>query len=1177
MTGQSLKNPNFFFKKLEKLDKPLFLTENEGKFKSYSRTCPSNMNLQPVILTEDEKAKIDKEHPGSYSEAVKYGSDPKKPYWYICPRYWSLKDGVSLTEADVKSGKYGTIIPPKAKTVPPGGNIFEFTSELYHKDENGKYVQHYPGFKATDKHPTGKCIPCCFSNWNSNQQTERRDICRQDGDIAPADETPDVEPGLAEPEPALVEPGLAEPEPALAEPALDPEVDLEKKDKPPTPLKKNETRKIVIKTKKKHDEVDEYIKGIDKFPLEPARYGFLPISIQKFIHTDNKKCQISISNTNIKTHHVCMLRRGVEVSRNQSFIGCIADFYAVDPRKPILSIKQMKEQLIEAMDLDIFLKLQNGNLVAIFGSDKINNLDLTEFANTRIFANTDKANNEQLALLNRIVNAYENFKKYLRDETIEINYTYLWDLICQPNPKLFIPGLNMAILELKNNDITDNVHLICPTNHYSYSFFDINKPTIMLLKIGDYYEVILSYEDKVKHIEILKFFSLRNKSLLPNIKKTLELIMKSAYEKCGPLTSMPKVYTFVQNIPLEQTVALLKSKDYEINGQIINYSGKIIGIWAEKSALSGFIPCQPSPPLLPSVAGEVLWMDDTRKPVRQPYEATVKFLNQVHRELKGKIPCKPAFKVIEDELIVGVLTTTNQFVALSEPAEDTFGEDLPVLPGNDYIAADKKIANEDPDNIDHERINYIQKIKLENKFFNVFRNMLRNIFGQFRYREVRAEIEQIIASPTLLYLAKIKQVDTLLRKLTQNLISFIEYDEKVLQQLGAITNCNLQTNKTMCAAKPFCMASDTTDTCAILVPRINLINGKQNEAVYFGRLADELVRYDRVKAFMFNPKSLLSLSFADIKYNLKDDELILLHSLLLEGYFDDLVPLKKNHYIKNNTFETAQPLKTQIYANAVASNLDRKDGNICEVMEKKKVAGIWQALFPPSSSEYTFPSSPASCSFNIFLQLIKEADQTSSISRNGLKELLLAEYEKYTAEYLDKIIQILSSQGKNTVARQVLIGQTTLHNLIMSEDYYATNIDLWLLATRFKLPIVFFSVGSLLENNGPFLITYKDDSNSYFFIRAQSVVANVAPVYKLVVDSKTARARIPVASLAKSLQEDILESLRTMSENPLQVYIENFRQKRQLIKRKINVRPPAPASASASAPARKKLGKITLI
>ena len=117
--------------------------------------------------------------------------------------------------------------------------------------------------------------------------------------------------------------------------------------------------------------------------------------------------------------------------------------------------------------------------------------------------------------------------------------------------------------------------------------------------------------------------------------------------------------------------------------------------------------------------------------------------------------------------------------------------------------------------------------------------MLRNIFGQFRYREVRAEIEQIIASPTLLYLAKIKQVDTLLRKLTQNLISFIEYDEKVLQQLGAITNCNLQTNKTVCAAKPFCMASDTTDACAILVPRINLINGKQNEAVYFGRLADE--------------------------------------------------------------------------------------------------------------------------------------------------------------------------------------------------------------------------------------------------------------------------------------------------------------------------------------------------
>ena len=70
----------------------LFLTESDGKYSAYSRVCPWNKRRQPVILTDDEKEKIDKEHPGSYDQAMKYGSDPDKQYWYICPRYWDLKE-----------------------------------------------------------------------------------------------------------------------------------------------------------------------------------------------------------------------------------------------------------------------------------------------------------------------------------------------------------------------------------------------------------------------------------------------------------------------------------------------------------------------------------------------------------------------------------------------------------------------------------------------------------------------------------------------------------------------------------------------------------------------------------------------------------------------------------------------------------------------------------------------------------------------------------------------------------------------------------------------------------------------------------------------------------------------------------------------------------------------------
>ncbi len=62
---------------------------------------------------------------------------------------------------------------------------------------------------------------------------------------------------------------------------------------------------------------DDYIKGPDKFPIQQKRMGFLPLVIQRFLKTDNQKCQISATNTSLKKDYVCLLRQGVEISRNK--------------------------------------------------------------------------------------------------------------------------------------------------------------------------------------------------------------------------------------------------------------------------------------------------------------------------------------------------------------------------------------------------------------------------------------------------------------------------------------------------------------------------------------------------------------------------------------------------------------------------------------------------------------------------------------------------------------------------------------------------------------------------------------------------------------------------------------------------------------------------------------------
>ena len=54
----------------------------------------------------------------------------------------------------------------------------------------------------------------------------------------------------------------------------------------------------------------------------------------------------------------------------------------------------------------------------------------------------------------------------------------------------------------------------------------------------------------------------------------------------------------------------------------------------------------------------------------------------------------------------------------------------------------------------------------------------------------------------------------------------------------------------------------------------------------------------------------------------------------------------------------------------------------------------------------------------------------------------------------------------------------------MGSEYYMTNLDLWLLAVRFNLPIVLFSSTTLVENGLKTLVAHSDGSESYYFIKS---------------------------------------------------------------------------------------------
>ena len=816
--GMSLSNPNPIFTKLHDHDPTLFLTQDVGNFKQYSRACPWNVRRQPILLTEKEKENIDKNHPGSYENAIKYGSDPENQYYYICPRYWCLLNNTSLTEEDVKQGKCGgQVIPRGAKKVPAGKYIIEFNHPSEHIDEEGNYIPHHPGF-LKNTNPDGKCIPCCFKNWNAPEQHKRREECAND-------------------------------------------------------------RGERIQRVPSQREIDHYVKSADKIPLEPSRWGYLPVSVQKFLYTDNLKCQVSHNNHNVKPFYTCILRHGVEISETQSFIACIADLF-VDyiEGDAVPTIGEMKRYIAEAVTFDDFSTYQNGTLISEFrdkDNDDIEDTDIDPYSHTRTAYSLDLKEGKDLFYFKERVSAYDNFIKFMQDDDIIINYTYLWDIICTPNKLLFPKGLNLVILQQTNYDITDNIEIICPSNHYANTFYEVGKGTFIILKSENYYEPIYAYRDDESRLLVIKTFNEFSNQLLPNIRNVLGVIKKIYKQNCRPLPSMPRTYKFRTNIILPDLMKKLGSLSYIVHNQVLNYQGKVIGVMVgDEDSARGFIPCFPS---AINLSIPYIYMDNPA--IWHSYRDTIAFLLEVNEKSKGGVLSKPIIKVIDDGLIVGIITETNQFIEVDPPNENIVDDGLHVINSSNFLVADK-VAETDASS-DLERKLVIKHIELESNFYNVFRNSIRILLNDPKNRVLRGKIEETIDTDYLIYSEKLRIVDKKLRELGNRYITFTDYDPRILDNITNITGC-IGNSEDKCRGKPYCMIKSDTD-CNLLIPKNHLITNLNNEKIYYGRLADEIIRYSRIRHFIFEPKEFLN--FDVVNYNLWPTEIILLQIFTESGIF----------------------------------------------------------------------------------------------------------------------------------------------------------------------------------------------------------------------------------------------------------------------------------------------------
>ena len=906
---------DLFHKKLKSKEPALFVTENgPGKFNSYSRTCPSNVKRQPVLLTQEEKRRIDKEAPGGYDGAIEYGTTPDNSNWYICPRYWCLLNDVPLTEEEVKQGKCGgKVIPHDAKKIPKDAFIYEFYAKSEH-DNNGKYITHYPHLLDSSKHRDGFCAPCCFKQKEGKAVIERDIKCKKEE--AERHEKFKFKMQVDN----------------LENPSSLGEVKSAKNASP-----------IITVNNKKELLVKQSILGGDKTPLPPNRFGFLQPSLEIFMNIIHSNYFVKGTTNKLKQGDKHIMRIGVENNIKQSFIAAIANIYAIyyDSEKTIKTIKEFKEHIIGengVVNLGNFMTFQNGSL-------------FTSFVGVR------KSKNQETLLKE----AFNNFKAYIMDDNNVIDYTYLWDIIVEKNglfqksnnkyaDDTIHNGMNLVILEIGENDGTSNVNIICPTAVYSNTKYSAFKKTIIIVKQGDFYEPICFYSEKGKNIIVNVAFSKNDND--PGTKKTGMLKMLEGFKQLSSACLSPstQVEHMKRNVGIQQLIKLIfshnedfKKKTLKQIGEkfklVLNYNNKVIGIQTdvnigEKIHKSTFIPCYASthrimehfdsitideafetpPELLEtiellSVLHSHLNTTKTIEKINTKMRKLYGIITQDGDERDGynsmpiRIVTSQSIETMET-IAIGILTNANQFIRTKPVNILELPRNLPIeyLDGTDYYEFDRAISSGTNDS---ETYNMVKNIRLETVFYNLYRQTFKTLLNEpssYMFKNLLSKsLERGIIN---------ENNKVIIKELIEQGIEFVDdmkLDDITIANLDEITTCfNTNTNAINCPAQGLCFVEN--GICKLLLPRINLVNKKtDNKISYYDKLLDELLRYKRIKNYIFEPDAYLAIR--ETNFKLHSNEYLIYESELNQDKLNELKNKEKKHKLQKNIHELSQPDK----------------------------------------------------------------------------------------------------------------------------------------------------------------------------------------------------------------------------------------------------------------------------
>jgi hypothetical protein len=394
------------------------------------------------------------------------------------------------------------------------------------------------------------------------------------------------------------------------------------------------------------------------------------------------------------------------------------------------------------------------------------------------------------------------------------------------------------------------------------------------------------------------------------------------------------------------------------------------------------------------------------------------------------------------------------------------------------------------------RLGAVRGIEMETNFLNAFRMTARNLFQKKENADIYNKLTAVLyddANEYKKYKTKLKAVKKLLHSVMNEHVMFEDYDISALSDISSClddASCNRNRSDGSSDGdddsddgnrqrnhpkQAFCAYNEGSgkNKCVLRIPGNRLLmhnlgsaSQKRLEPIFYSRLADELVRYERMREFIMGTKLSKHNMAIKVPRTLCEDEIILTQSTIGRdaGYFakEENAP---DYRVDDKDVKRVEMPNTSVF------NLKRKKA-------PRKVAGIIKSTIPAHVIDVLPPKqNPSKFAMDVFYGMPgAETDGhitfalmvnilhvlnllPSDENVNSTKEILCNIYSEFiasNASIKNKICEMWMHFGQTMqiLARSVMLRQMDFETAVYQSGYTLTPFDIWLLAEHFSIPII---------------------------------------------------------------------------------------------------------------------------